>query len=602
MTALHPTHAYAHDVVEGRVLAGRAVRLACERHLNDLKFGPKRGLRFDEDAADHVIEYFERFLCLPETEEGLEPLPFKLQPFQQFKTGCLFGWMGDDGYRRFRKAYIEESKGQGKTPTAAGYALFGLTADGESSAEIYLAAVTRNQANIAFRDVKKMAEASTGLKKRLHIGQHNISCGNSFLRPVSSEARSADGPRVHMAVIDELHEHPNNAVIEKMQAGTKGRKQPLIIAITNSGYDLRSVCWAQHEYSMKILEGALADDGWFSYMTQLDTCEPHRTEGKTAPQHGCKDCDDWTDEKVWPKAMPNLGVSVTRRYVQEQVREAQGMPTKENLVKRLNFCIWTEQRTLWITPDAWDACTHAFDPETLNGRACFGGLDLAMTTDFAAFVKEFPPLPSDPWLDVPFTVTDEDGGNPRVEMRRLQTTKWLARFWMPKDSVGEASRRDHAPYDLWVRQGFIEATEGNVIDYGVIRARIKEDAERYQIKEIGFDRYNATEIITNLMGDGLTMVPIGQGFVSMSAPCSETMKMIKGKSLAHNGHPLLRLMASNATALTDPAGNIKLDKSIQTKRIDGIVAGVMAKARASLALPAQASPYDVPGYQPMVFG
>jgi len=361
-----PTTAYAQAVVAGEIVAGKPVRLACQRHLRDLETGHERGLTFDEKAESRALEYFG-MLCLSEGEFAGKP--FTLQPFQKFIVGSLFGWKGDDGYRRFRKAYIEIAKGNGKSPLAAAVGLYALVADGEEGAEIYSAAVTREQAGILWSDAKHMVEASPALSRRVSVNVRNLAVlsTNSYFRPVSSEARSLDGKRVHFALIDELHEHPSAMVVDKMQAGTKGRRQPLIFEITNSGYDRHSVCYQHHDYSIRILEGILDDDGWFAFVCALD-------EG-----------DDWQDEAVWPKANPNIDVSVTLKYLREQVREAVGMPAKQNIVKRLNFCIWTEQSTRWIDIALWDACRQPIDRESLIGRVCFGGLDLSSTTDISAF-------------------------------------------------------------------------------------------------------------------------------------------------------------------------------------------------------------------------
>ena len=316
--AKSPVTTYAEAVQAGDIVAGPFVRLAAARHLRDLETGPARGLHFDHDAAERALRFFG-FLQLAEGEFAGKP--FNLELWQQFIIGSLFGWMGADGYRRFRKAYIEIGKGNGKSPLAAGVGLYGLVADGEAGAEIYSAAVTRDQAGILWTDAKHMVEASAALRDRIDINVSNLafSATNSYFRPVSSEARSLDGKRVFMALVDELHEHRTPMVVDKMQAGTKGRRQPLIFEITNSGYDRTSVCWQHHEYSRQILEGTLEDDGWFAYIAALD-------EG-----------DDYRDRDVWIKANPNLGVSITHKYLEEQVREADGMPAKANIVKRLEL-------------------------------------------------------------------------------------------------------------------------------------------------------------------------------------------------------------------------------------------------------------------------
>lgn len=337
--ATDPTTEYALAVRDGKIVAGRLVRLACLRHLKDQEEGKSRGLKWDVAAANRAIEFFG-YLRLADGQFAGQP--FKLQPFQQFIVGCVFGWLGPDGFRRFRTAYCEEAKGNGKTPQAAAIGLYGLVADDEAGAEIYPAATTREQAGILFRDAKRLVESSPQLRKRLEVQQYNIShpASGSFLRPVSSEHRGLDGKRPHMALIDEIHEHPTSLVVDKLRAGTKARRQALIFETTNAGYDRTTVCWTHHEYSVKVLEDVVEDDSWFAYVAALDCCDKCRAEGKTQPTDNCKQCDQWDDEAVWTKANPGLDTILPRKYLREQVHEAKGMPSKESIVKRLNFCLW----------------------------------------------------------------------------------------------------------------------------------------------------------------------------------------------------------------------------------------------------------------------
>jgi phage terminase large subunit-like protein len=523
-----PVRAYAEDVVAGRVVAGLLVRLACQRHLDDLDHQFERNLDWRPEAADFAITFFGH-LNLPSGE------PFTLQPSQAFIVGSLFGWYLRGGGRRFRTAYIEEAKGNGKTPMAAGIGIIGMLADGHPAAEVYTAGVTRDQAQYLFNDALHMVEASPALRSRIEIGVHNLAvmASHSYMRPVSSEARSLDQKRVHMALLDEIHEHRTSLVVEKMRAGTKGDPDALIVEITNSGFDRHSVCWQHHEYSRQILEGVIVNDSWFGFVAAID------------------DGDDWTDEAVWPKANPLLDVTVTRRYLREQVQEALDMPAKQALVKRLNFCVWTEASAGAIDMPQWDAC--ADPPQIEAGMEMFAGLDLASTTDLTAFLllREA----DDGYLDV------------------------LARFWAPGEGIALRARRDHVPYDVWVREGWITATEGNVTDYDVVRTDIRDLAEQYAVREIAYDRWNATQLVTQLMSDGAACVPIGQGFASMAAPTREWLSRISAGRVRHGGNPVLRWMASNLVVEQDAAGNMKPSKAKSTERIDGQAAAVMALAR-----------------------
>lgn len=543
-----PTTTYAREVVKGRIVAGKWVRFACERHLRDLVEGPKRGLAWKPELAEHVFGFF-RALRLADGEHAGRP--FELGPWQKFIVGSLFGWLGAEGYRRFRTAYTEIGKGNGKTPLAAGLGLYMALGECRQGAECYSAAVGRDQAGIMFRDASRFRNASPAMVNASveHAANISFPALNSFFRPISSEGRGLDGKRVFFAGVDELHEHPSSVVLDKMRAGTKGWPDALIFMITNSGYDRHSVCYQQHEYSLKVLEGVIENDAHFAYVCGLDE-EDRKVDPRT-------NLERWmSDERCWVKANPNLGVSIQPRYLRELVAEAREMPSKWNIVARLNFCVWTEQATRWLPMEKWDACSAPAEVEALRGRECFGGLDLASKEDIAALVWLFPPV--------------EAG----------ERWKVLARFWIPGDRIAERVKRARVPYDVWSQQGLIEPTDGNITDYEFIRHRILEDCERFRVREIAVDRWNATQLVTQLMEEGLTVSLFGQGYASMSAPAKELERLVAGELLAHGGNPVLRWMASNCAVSMDPAGNIKPDRSKATEKIDGIVALVMALGRA----------------------
>jgi phage terminase large subunit-like protein len=342
-------------------------------------------------------------------------------------------------------------------------------------------------------------------------------------------------------------------VIDKIRAGTKSRKNALIFEITNSGYDRHSVCWVHHDFSLKVLEGIYKNDSWFAYLATLD------------------DGDDWRNPKVWIKANPGLGHILPMKYLREQVEEALSMPSKENLVKRLNFCQWTEQSIRWLPMPIWDKGAEPFDVDALRGRKCYGGLDLARVHDLSAFGLVFPPQEDD------------------------ERWKCLVWFWIPEDDMAVRSNRDHVPYDVWVRDGYIKATGGNVTDFGYIEQDIVELAGIYDIREIAFDRTFAGEIVQSLMAEGLTMVEFGQGFYSMASPTAEFERMIKGEKLQHGGNPVLRWNASNVSVAQDAAGNIKPDKEHSIEKIDGIVALIMGVGRAIVENSGNKSVYEERG-------
>lgn len=572
MSKADPATCYAEDVASGKILAGRLVRQAGERHLRDLEFGPKRGLVWDVDTASHLYDYFRVVLRLNGGE--WEGKPFDLGLWQQFIIGSLFGWKTDDGYRRFRVSYCEIAKGNGKSPLAAGVGHYMAWSDDEPRAEVYAAATKIDQAMILFRDAVAMVDLSPALDARLTKSGGNPvwnlfdAASGSFFRPLSSDRKSQSGPRVHCGLIDEIHEHPDSTVVEMIRAGTKGRKQAMIFEITNSGTDQSSVCYAQRQYSEMILENEtsehpdpeLRNDNWFAYVATLDPCGTCLEEGHRQPAEDCKKCDDWRDEAVWMKANPNLGVSIDAKYLREQVTEARGMPTKENIVKRLNFGLWVRSSTHAIPMNRWDQGSTAIDVEELRFRECFGGMDLAKVDDLSSFVLVFPPVtPDESW-------------------------KVLSWFWCPEDTVTERSRRvDPIPYLAWRDKGFLRETPGNVTDYEWIKADILKEISQFNMRELAYDRTFAGEIVQGLQSEGVEMVQFGQGFVSMAAPVAEMLRLIKKGALQHGGHPVLRWNASNLAVATDPAGNMKPDKDKSRDKIDGISALCNALGRAVVA-------------------
>lgn len=547
---------YARRVQSGDILAGPFVRLAAKRHLEDLERGPARGLVWYPERAQHAIAFIE---CLRHYQGASAGKRFKLSPFQRFIVGSLFGWYTADGQRRYRIGYVEIAKGNGKTPLGAAIAIYGLVADGEAGAEVYTAATSRDQASICFTDAKQFVLSCQPLANRLQVGLHNIAylAKSSFLRPVSAEGRGLDGKRPHVVIVDELHEHPTPVVYVKMRAGTKGRTRALILSITNSGYDKLTVCGEHHDYSCKVLQGVIENDSWFAFVASLD-----------------KHDDPFVDPSCWLKANPNLGVSVTKQYLAEQVREAVSLPSQRSLVLRLNFCRWTEASENWVDLDHWDACAHPVQASALARRKCFGGLDLASVSDFCALAWIFPP---DERISQVMMANGVPGFVPPSESGLWEL---LVRLYLPEAAVKKMRDRAMLPIDQWVEEGLVTVTPGNVTDYGFIRRDIAADRERFDVQQIAFDRYNSSQLVTDLMDDGAEMVGFGQGYASMSAPCKELERLYMSHRLAHGGNKALRWMASNVVATKDAAENIKFDRAASTQKIDGMVASVMALGRA----------------------
>jgi phage terminase large subunit-like protein len=553
-------------------VVGKPVRLACERHLRDIEEQSKTGMKWKPEVAQLAILFFAEILTV---EVRGEVCPFNLEPFQKFIVGSVFGWENAEGKRRFRTAYVEIGKGNGKTPLAAGIGLYGLVVDQEASPEIYAAATMREQANICFKDAAAMVSRSEELRSIIQerVGSLYYSERNGVFRPISSEKKGLDGKRVHMALIDEVHEHPTPMVCNKMRAGTKNRRNALIFEITNSGSDTSGVCWDHHEYSLKILNGLTDDPGWFAYVCALD-------EG-----------DDWTDEKCWPKVNPGLGTILPVEYLREQRREALGMTSKQNINKRLNWCIWTQQYSLWIPIEDWAANKEPIDHASLIGRPCWVGIDLSDKIDLSVMMLVFR-RPVDRALQIKVDGMGDDGQQAEKSINIDFSIDLLPFFFMPEDTMHEREREDNVPYTRWAADGFIFATPGKIIDYDYMYAKLVDEiAKKYSIQRISYDPRGATQFAQKLgKQQGFECVEVQQGFAKMSEPAKIFEALVKARRVRHGGNPVLREHVSNVAVKTGLYGDILPHKPPHSrKRIDGVTGAVLGLSGAMVA--------TVPEYQ-----
>ena len=495
---------------------------------------------YDKDAADYAVMFIESLCHTKGTWAGK---PFELIDWQEQIIRDLFGILKPNGYRQFNTAYVEIPKKMGKSELAAAVALLLTCGDGEERAEVYGCAADRQQAAIVFDVAADMVRMCPALSRRVKIlaSQKRIiyKPTNSFYQVLSAEAYSKHGFNIHGVVFDELHTQPNRKLFDVMTKGSgDARMQPLYFLITTAGTDTHSICYETHQKAKDILEGRKIDPTFYPVI------------------YGADESEDWTDPKVWRKANPSLGITVGIDKVRAACESARQNPGEENAFRQLRLNQWVKQAVRWMPMEKWDACAFAVNEDDLEGRVCYCGLDLSSTTDITAFVLVFPP-------------TDEDD---RYVV--------LPYFWIPEDSMDLRVRRDHVPYEVWERQGYLMTTEGNVVHYGYIEKFIERLGEKFNIREIAFDRWGAIQMVQNLEGMGFTVVPFGQGFKDMSPPTKELMKLVLEKRIAHGGHPVLRWMMDNIYIRTDPAGNIKADKERSTEKIDGAVATIMALDRA----------------------
>jgi len=544
---------YCNDVLSGKVIAGKFIKLACARHLRDLQTAKERGYYFSEKAAQHVVDFFQKYLRHSKGEWAGQP--FVLEPWQIFCLSVEFGWLRyNTGKRRFRLGWTELPRKNGKSTLNSGKGLYLFAADDEPGAEIYAAATKKDQAKIIWSEAVRMVKASPdlgGLIQRFHsslIIPHN----DSKFEPLGADSSTLDGLNVHAGLLDEVHAHRDRGVFDIIETGTGARSQSLIDMTTTAGSNRHSIAFELHTHGTHVLEGIIEDDTFFVFIATID------------------EKDDWRDPEVHAKANPNYGKSVKIADLEAKCKRAIQMPNYENTFKRLHLNVWTEQAVRWLNMEEWDACVGQVSPEELRNCPCWGGLDLSSTTDLTAEALIFPV------------------GN---------QVKVLPFFFMPEDNIELAERRDHVPYGKWCRDGFITPTPGNVVDYDFVQATTEQNAERYDLKELAFDRYGSTQISLKLKDKGINVVPFGQGYLSMSLPSKQLARLVLSHRLEHGGNPVLRWMAANVAVQTDksPAENIKPVKDESTGRIDGIVATIMGLGARDLSPVEQSFVYNERG-------
>lgn len=494
---------------------------------------------YDKEKADRAVKFIEN-LC--HTKGKWAGKRFWLLPWQEQLIRDIFGIVKQDGYRQFRTAFVEICKKVGKSELAAAIALYLLYADNEPSAEVYGAAADRQQASIVFDVARQMVEMSPALMKRSKLmtaTKRIVNYGNAgYYQVLSAEVGGKHGFSVSGLVFDEIHTQPNRQLYDVLTKGSSdARQNPLHFIITTAGTDRHSIAYELHTKAIDILEGRRVDPTFYPVV------------------YGLKDDEDWEDEANWYKVNPSLGYTVDIERLRDAYREAKQNPADEITFRWLRMNQWVSSTTAWIPDQIYQRGNEEIDLKSLEGRDCYGGLDLSSTGDITAFVLMFPPRnEEEKYILIPF-------------------------FWVPEETIPQRVKANSVPYDVWERQGFLMSTEGNVIHYDFIEKFIEELGEKYHILEIAFDRWGATQMVQDLEGMGFTVVPFGQGYSSMSAPTKEFYKILMEGNMVHGGHPVLRWMAGNVVIDTDPAGNIKVTKARSKEKIDGIVAAIMALDR-----------------------
>jgi phage terminase large subunit-like protein len=522
----HAITVYADKVASGKVPAGALHRLACERHLRDLQ---AKRFRFDVKAADLAISFFPKVLRHYKGEWAGHPVT--LEPWQAFNVGSLWGWRQEDELRRYRLAFDELCRGNGKSTMAGGIALLGTFFDDEPGADGFSVATKKDQARIVFDSARRMVLASPGMGKRGIVAQkHEIlhdASASKFL-PLGADADTLDGLRPHIVIADEVHAHKSPDVIEIMQTGMGTRRHPLLFEITTAGQERESIWWQHREYSRQVLEGVIEDETWFAFIACAD------------------DEDDWQDPATWRKANPNYGVSVKPDDLQNKCKQAVNMPPFEPKFRRLHCGQFVEQDGRIIPRAQWDACGEDYDWSAFVGRDVYAGLDLSKTTDLTACT---------------WTAVDPAG-----------VVRAWPQMWIPEAKL--ATHTDRVPYRMWADRGWITVTPGNVVDYGQVRADIIAKAKTCRLRGLGYDEWNATETAQHLMrelGDEVVM-PVRQGFATLSEPTKRLIALLASAMFRHPKSPPFTWTADNLAVATDPAGNVKPDKAKSRQKIDPMVA------------------------------
>ena len=526
---------YCSKVINNTKHHGELERKACIRYREDLK---REDIYMDWDKVDLCIKFIE---MLKHTEGPLVGETIKLEPWQKFIVANLVGFYYVEGdFRRFNYGYIEVARKNGKSTFLAALGLYFLILDGEGAAQVYSAATKRDQAKIVFEAAKRFAIKNKDISNMLSIQKDNLTDLSTFSKfePLPSDAKTLDGLNPHFTIVDEYHVHKDDELYNVIKSGMGARKNPQLVAITTSGFNKTLPCYELRRVCVKILEGEVEDDRQFTVIFTID-----------------KD-DDWTDPNVWMKANPNMDVSVQMRYLEGEYNQAKNSSTQVVNFMTKNLNVWTDAAEVWIQTKVWD---DQKEPTKLTkNRVCYGGLDLASTSDLTVFSLVFPEYETIDGKEyvVGFTIKNE--------------------YFIPEFAVGERSYRNGVPYKKWAVDGNINVIEGNVLDYNFVKAKIREAAEDYDLRYVAYDRWNSTQLVVDCVEEGLPMEPFGQGFGSMNAPTKEFERMALLKEIRHGGDPVLKWALGNVALQMSPSGDIKVAKDKSHEKVDPVVATIMA--------------------------
>lgn len=537
----HPVSRYAIDVVEGREVTGTLVRLACERHLMDLETGADRGLVFDCKAASRIANFSK---LIQHTTGEMAGKPLRLEPWQVFRHGSIFGWKyAETGRRRFKSTYHQVAKKNGKTTDTAVPMLYSQLFDGEAAPQGFCAATTRDQAGLLFRELKRMVQASPELSQLMKVYQSAILCPktNGMITALSRDGNSADGINPHFAARDEVHRWTDRELAEVLTNSMLARAQPIDWAITTAGADRATICGELRDYAERVLRGDVRDDRFFAYVA-----EPP------------EDCDP-ADPVVWKMANPNLGVAFEEEDFRAILEQAQAIAGRMPNFRRLHLNLWTEGNQSWIARDVWDQglASAPFDPAMLHGRKAWVGVDLSRTTDTTAIVVAVP----------------VDGA-----------LYLLAYTFLPEGPKGFIARAqtEKREFVQWRDEGWLEVHRGGQIDEDQVIERLKWIKDTFDLQEVVYDRWGMKYVAGELDRMRFPLFEHGQGYAGMSAPTKRFEQAVMTGRIRHGGNPVLAWQVGNVALDMDAAENVKPNKKKAMGRIDVAVAAIMAVGRAEV--------------------
>lgn len=539
---------------------------------------------FDAEEAQRAVEFFPRYLMHYKGEHA--GAPFELEPWEsELIVKPLFGWRRKaDGLRRFRSMYVEVPKKNGKSTLCAGLAIYLLFCDGEPGAEVYSAAADREQARIVFDTAKTMVELSPALAKRATVYMRSIIIPETFssYKVLSADVKTKHGPNIHALVFDELHTQPNRELWDTLTKGIAARREPLILAITTAGVEEESICKEQHDQAAAVISGRQQKDSLLPVI------------------FAANDKDDWQSPEVWKKVNPNIGKTVKMEYLADEAADAAAEPRKVNSFKRLHLNVWTRQAEQWIDIAAWDNCAAELELSDYVGRDCYMGFDLSQKADLTALALLFPrDLPDRAATELKVSRPAAEGGGLEYETMALNYgIDLFVFFWIPEDTMHRRGEEDGVNYDVWSRAEMVTPTPGEIVDLDLIMDSFLDDiAPHFNIMEIGFDMWAATQFATNLQKLGFPVVEVRQGVQSMSEPSKVFEALIKSGRLRHDGNLVLRWNAGNVAVKEDKKENIFPHKPSKTKRIDGIIAGIIGLNRYLNSAPEEHSAYEKSGVE-----